>query len=576
MEQETTSTVAPKSNKLRLQARSVGLSGMTQDKPRDKLRISQREVHPTPLGYGWDYYDQLVSGNGALAISLRLRKRLTIALGKFLEPADGSESGEVDPDLRAEIESFLSRWGVGDKRGLAAVASAQDDDYLYYGRGVLELIPAAVESADAYVLVEGRRRPRIATVRHISRKCVRQCKPKLIRSDYGPSTIDQREVDYPLMVYSPDGGKTLRFLKSFGDPDIRSKLTGEVQPDCPWEDRATEWIAITDDSPISPVEGLPSYACVEPELLEDREVTRYLTETFSANCIPDVLIDLVANIPLGDLDDWIQQVNDNLENIRTGRKSGMPGRHVLLLDSCPEFPLPAEEMANANIEMHITELNPLKDLDKVLDLRRDGRQLIAASTGVPQRMIGYYPSSGLGGAGEAQEQSQTLVKFWILPDQDKLHAQYDRILREGLGIDSVCIRHETPDLSDSERESQYAERWGRLRGLFTADELRNKIAGSGPLRQAMAQGENNEPDPGKSIVMPQTEAMLGLEEFAALRDATLHPETLSTPATRDRVGKISKLAMSILDDEQLGDLVGSLNKVIQRRLSTATRKDGGA
>lgn len=454
------------------------------------------EVELSDFGPCLDFYVKMVTG-----------------YGYFLEKC------VPDPDaaMREDLESFMS---YGWICGFRDVLRQFNQDYQYFGKGLVELSPPLAE--DAVINYWGPAgkviRPRVAGVRYLPRLNVRQRKPRKVdtgKKDLSGNPIleyDGLDILFPILEYRQSAylsaSQNVRFLRSFGDPRRISKYTGETDDKLPWADIAPEWLAMTRKKPISPIDGWPKWIVKLPISNRNKGIDTYVDEVLTKNCIPDVMVWIKG--AKTDEAALSRKIENKFSDTRAKNLNEGPGTRVAVMS------IPGPKVAGEKqVEVEITLLNPITDnLPSLIDIRKDGRVEVAASCGVPPFFVNIEPKTGLGGGGLFEAYLKLFVKQVIEEQLTIADTIFDPLTTQGLGISDWRIRLETIDLSDPQVEANVAKIWDSMVNL-TPDEKRDRIGNLGELGEAMKQ-ELGKFKVGRIMVMSPQLVAYDLESLEAM------------------------------------------------------------
>lgn len=454
------------------------------------------EIELSDFGSCLDFYAKMVTG-----------------YGWFIEKS----VPDPDADQERALRSFID---FGFTGGFRDVLRQFDQDYQYFGKGLLELAPPLLEEATiSYQGAAGKvTRPQVAGVHYLPRLNVRQRKPRKINTGKLDPTgkpiweYDGMDILFPILEYRQSAylsaSQNVRFLRSFGDPRRISKYAGQEDSNLKWSDIAPEWLAMTRKKPISPIDGWPKWIVKLPKAQINQKLDDFTDNVIGKNCIPDVMV-------------WIEGATTNeaelsrkIENKFTDTRSKNinegPGTRVAVMS------IPAPKTPSAHqVEVEITLLNPIKEsLPALLDLRKDNRVEIAAACGVPPFFVNIEPKSGLGGGGLFEAYLKLFLHQVAEEQLTIADTILDPLVSRGLGISDWRIRLETISLSDPQVEANVAKIWDSMVNL-TPDEKRDRIGNLGELGEAMKQ-EPGKFKVGRIMVMSPQLVAYDLESLEAM------------------------------------------------------------
>jgi len=533
--------------------------------PPDPFANFNQQLYPIPEGFqSFQAILRLIGMSQVLATAIATKATLIARMGWFPQKV----SDNPDPEQRRALEDWIDDAVIAWPGGFCPIWYQVAVNRDSFGAGFIEVLPPALpprgravrspmaelarrarfvwtgkDPARAAAQPPGPAAARIAGVRHLERLHVRLMQPEQTREGHGPQqrvTFDPYDLLFPRLMYAQGGiygatGQTwgaVRYLKAFGDPRPINTYTGKTDPDCPWEDLATEYMRWRNYWPGVEEGCFPWYPSIA-NIDTSSAILEYYSTQFRRNCIPDIIL-IVEGAEVGNADDQSKKISEKFRSTKQIRTNeGYEPKAMVLSFTVPPDDATGQNNEAVRVRCRIEKLNPIDGptIQAILNLdERIAVNSIALALRMSPRFLNYVTHGSLGGGGEAGEEFRRMTQTVIAPDQADLHVMIDQLTRDGRGITDYRARLETPNLADPKTEAETAKAWSDVRGMVL-DEIRDKI-GLGPLRDAMdylgdAVG-SGELDPGKAVVLGADKAMT-LDEWEAQAMFLMPPDQGGLP-----------------------------------------------
>ncbi|MDQ0418468.1 PBSX family phage portal protein [Croceifilum oryzae] len=352
--------------------------------------------------------------------AVKVKARDTVGLGWKLKPMEGIEN--PNESQKESVLPFLN--SLHPEKTLGEVLSQWMEDFEATGNGYLELI--------------------------------RDESQQLIGIEHIPSHTMRRHVDDSLFLQIR--GTKKRWFKRAGAPwDVHDE-TGEkfALGGLSYDERATEIIHILNYSPRSDYYGVPDVLPALGAILGDKEREEFNISFFENHAIPAYAVTVSGADLDKDTEDMIK---------RFFQKDLKENRHATLVLTASG----GEEKVEFNFQALAVDVQEAS----FRLYRKDNRDEVLSSHGVPSYRIGISEDGSLGGS-TAEESTEIYKQSIINPRQEMVEARLNKHILNAFGVSDWIFKFNEIDNRDEVRQTEVFSRQFNM-GAITPNKVRELI-----------------------------------------------------------------------------------------------------
>lgn len=267
-------------------------------------------------------------------------------------------------------------------------------------------------------------------------------------------------------TYSLFGGAIFRkvFFKEYGDKRFFNIAGNELDEaayrELPEEEKATEIVHIKRYHPLSIFYGIPTWIACFTAILGSEAAEKSNLSFFENHRIPE----------------WLFLLSGG--SLTKDQKDELRVHFNQILKALPHSPLILHN-PNPNLKLDVKKLDADTNEASFLEYLRSNRDEIAASHGVPPRMVGIISAGSLGGSGDAQTQREDFKNFTIEPLQSLLEAPWNNKILPDMGLVNYEMKLGDFEIANPEKKKIMVDAASKALSsmLMTPNEARKELLG---------------------------------------------------------------------------------------------------